>query len=302
MNHRQLSYFLEVYEQKSISKAAERLFVPPQGLSKTIITLEKELGVQLFKHKANRITPTSDAARLAIHAKNILDEYDVIENKLFLGDNAIKTVEVYTSYDFPQLIQAAFYQHFNETYPKLRIKIKEFPDSNIVEDIEKNRVELGIVPGPFNSDKFICESLCTEEFCLVVNKEHPLAKYDAIPFSLLSGEKIVVKDSRSSISMNQLYSFEERGIKPNIILETSDVHLIHQMAESGYALGISLRYLADKIRSDSIKVVRFEENWLVKRLYLVRNKNNVLSVEGELFRNAILDYFQLRRETNISQD
>ena len=96
--------------------------------------------------------------------------------------------------------------------------------------------------------------------------------------------------------------FEERGIKPNIILETSDVHLIHQMAESGYALGISLRYLADKIRSDSIKVVRFEENWLVKRLYLVRNKNNVLSVEGELFRNAILDYFQLRRETNISQD
>ena len=74
------------------------------------------------------------------------------------------------------------------------------------------------------------------------------------------------------------------------------------LAELGYALGISLRYLADKIRSDSIKVVRFEENWLVKRLYLVRNKNNVLSVEGELFRNAILDYFQLRRETKISQD
>lgn len=297
MNHRQLRYFLEVYELKSVSKAAEQLFVSPQGLSKTIITLEKELGVQLFNHKANRIIPTEEAARLAIHARNILKEYDVIENRLFLEDSASKTVEIYTSYDVPQLIPAVFFHNFNEHYPKIKINIKEFPDRNIVEDVEKNRVELGIVPGPFDSDKFIFEPLCTEEFCLVVNRDHPLAAYDRIPFSKLSRENIVVKDSRSSTSMNQMYSFIEKGKIPNIILETSDVHLIHQMAEAGYALGISLRYLADKIRSDKVKVVSFEEDWLVKRLFLIRSKKNVLSVEGEIFRNAIMDYFQSVSET-----
>jgi DNA-binding transcriptional LysR family regulator len=73
MNQRQLQYFLEVYSQNSITRVANNLFVTPQGLSKTISTLEKELGVQLFKHKSNRIKPTAEAARLAIHAKYIID-------------------------------------------------------------------------------------------------------------------------------------------------------------------------------------------------------------------------------------
>ena len=66
MNQRQLKYFLEVYSTKSISKAAANLFVTPQGISKTIAALEKELNVSLFEHHHNRITPTKDAARLSV--------------------------------------------------------------------------------------------------------------------------------------------------------------------------------------------------------------------------------------------
>ena len=72
MNERQLKYFLEVYSKKSITMAAKELFITPQGLSKTINSLEKELQVQLFEHHQNKIVPTANAAKLAIHAKNIL--------------------------------------------------------------------------------------------------------------------------------------------------------------------------------------------------------------------------------------
>ena len=42
MNHRQLGYFLEVYKLKSITLAAEKLMISTQGISKTIVGLEKE--------------------------------------------------------------------------------------------------------------------------------------------------------------------------------------------------------------------------------------------------------------------
>lgn len=292
MNQRQLKYFLEVYSTKSISKAATNLFVTPQGISKTIAALEKELGVNLFEHHHNRIVPTKDAARLSIHARNILDEYDLVSDRLFKSQSTIKTVSIYCSYDAPQLIPAKFFKKFNDSFPEIRINMKEFTDDYIFDKIKNNKVELAIVPGPFNPHYFDYEQLCTEPFCLVVNKKHPLAKNDTVSFSELTGESIVVKDAKSSTSINQLYNFDHPVEFPNIILETSDVHLIHKMAEENYALGMSLLYLAKKNTSDKIKVLRFKEDTLVKKLYIVSSKGNILSAEANALKGALVDYFK----------
>ena len=291
MNQRQLKYFLEVYAQHSITLAAKNLFISPQGISKTISSLEEELGVSLFVHKKNRIQPTEDAARLAIHAQHIIDEYDVITEKLFLENMTIKTLPVYCSYDVPQLIPASFFQDFHTQYSEIRINIKEYPDEYIIQQIESNEVELAIVPGPFKPHTIHYTHLCTEPFCLVVNKQHPIAQYDVIPFSKIAGESIVIKDSMSYTSLNQIYNFKDPRQSPNVILETSDVHLIHQMAEDNYALGISLMYLAQKIRSEKIKVIPFQEDLLVKKLYLISNKKNILSSEAKLFMRALSSFF-----------
>lgn len=45
MNIKELISFLKVCETKSISRASKELYISPQGLSKTIKNLEKELGV-----------------------------------------------------------------------------------------------------------------------------------------------------------------------------------------------------------------------------------------------------------------
>ena len=291
MNQRQLKYFLEVYTQGSITLAANRLFISPQGLSKTIAALEKELGVQLFLHKHNRIIPTEHAARLTIHAQHIIDEYDLITDKLFLEDMTIKTLPVYCSYDVPQLIPVSFFGEFHNKFPEIRLDIKEYPDEYIIQKIENSEVELAIVPGPFKPHTISYTHLCSEPFCLVVNKEHPLAEYDSIPFSKIAGESIVIKDSMSYTSIHQYYNFKDAKQAPNVILETSDVHLIHQMAESNHALGISLMYLARKIRSDKVKILPFEDENLIKNLYLISNTRNVLSSEATLFRHALTDLF-----------
>ena len=203
----------------------------------------------------------------------------------------IKILPVYCSYDVPQLIPASFFQDFHTQYPEIRINIKEYPDEYIIQQVESNEVELAIVPGPFKPHTIHYTHLCTEPFCLVVNKQHPLACYDLIPFSKIAGESIVIKDSMSYTSLHQIYNFKDPRQSPNVILETSDVHLIHQMAEDNYALGISLMYLAKKIRSEKIKVIPFQEDLLVKNLYLISNKKNILSSEAKLFMKALSSFF-----------
>ncbi|MCR5144667.1 MAG: LysR family transcriptional regulator [Lachnospiraceae bacterium] len=292
MNERQLKYFLEVYTHKSISKAAQNLYVSPQGVSKTISSLEDELGLKLFKHGHNKIQPTADAALFAVHAQNILNEFDVISNKLFKEKNTIMTLPVYCSYDVPQLIPTTFFKDFVETYPHIRLCLREFPDEYIIQKIEKNEVELAIVPGPFDPTKITSSHLCTEDFCVVISKENPLSKEDHLSLTALSQEPIVIKNSMSYTSLNQIYSFIQSQQTPNIILETSDVHLIHQMAENNCAIGVSLRYLANKIKSDKIKVMSFEEDWLTKKFYIIYNKTNILSSQALAFKNALQDFYE----------
>ncbi len=303
MNQRQLSYFLEVYTQGSITLAAKNLFISPQGLSKTISSLENELGVKLFVHEKNRIRPTEYAARLATHAQNIVEEFRLISDKLFLEDITIKTLPVYCSYDVPQLIPASFFAGFHAKYPEIRLNINEFPDEYIIQKVENNEVELAIVPGPFKPHTISYEPLCSEPFCLVVHRDHPLAQYDSVPFCKISGESIVVKDSMSYTSIHQLYHHMASQPSPNVILETSDVHLIHQMAENNSAIGISLMYLAKKIRSDKIKVLSFDDR-LVKNLYLISNKNNILSSEAKAFKAMLTAHFETHGnlQTNAASD
>lgn len=291
MNQRQLQYFLKVYEKKSISEAAKVLFISPQALSKTIAKLENELEVELFTHKANRIIPTAAATDLANHANNILMEYDIIENKLFKNIPTKKQVRISCAFDIPQMISASFFHQFYEKYPEILIQIHEYSDKMILKQLEHADIEIAITGSPLNHALFEFTPLFSEPFCLVMNREHPLAKKEYICLSELKGLPLVIRDMYSQLSITQFAEIQKNHGIPDIILETSDSHLIHSMAEENYALGMTLDYLARKIRSERIVIRPFENNCFTKTFYLAKNKNYILSREAELVHDALLDCF-----------
>lgn len=58
MQPKQLQYFITAYATKNIQRAAEKLFVSRQGISKTIRELEQELGADLFLRSSKGLEPT----------------------------------------------------------------------------------------------------------------------------------------------------------------------------------------------------------------------------------------------------
>lgn len=288
MNQRQLKYFLEVYKRNNITQAAEALFISPQALSKTITILEDELGVSLFIHESNRITPTNDAAKLASHAKNIIDEFDIVENKLFDNISTQKILPISCSYDIPQLLSADFFYRFYNNHPNIRIQLKEFTDSIIISQLDNNTVELAIFSCFLNPQQYVMEPLISEPYCLVVNKNHPLAQKESVSLSDINNENFVIKDLSSSNSQSQYSSFLQKGVSLNIILETTDSHLIHQMAANNYAIGMTLTFLAKKIQSDQIAIIPFQRNWFEKTISLTYKNDFILSPEAQAFRTELL--------------
>ncbi|MET8778178.1 LysR family transcriptional regulator [Nocardia sp. NPDC004654] len=73
MELRQLRYFLAVAEERNLTRAADAVGIRPTSLSQQIIALERDLGTALFVRGSAGMTPTRAGARLAEHARAVLD-------------------------------------------------------------------------------------------------------------------------------------------------------------------------------------------------------------------------------------
>ena len=78
MDTKDLRFFRQVYEERSIHKASKLLFITPQGLSKIIRHLEEELGTCLFERLANGMVPTESGTYLYENSTPLLEQFDEI--------------------------------------------------------------------------------------------------------------------------------------------------------------------------------------------------------------------------------
>lgn len=70
-----LGYFLDVAKTKSITRAAKLNFISPQGMSRAMNELEKELGCELFVRYSNKLSLSPIGEELTERAKDIIDRY-----------------------------------------------------------------------------------------------------------------------------------------------------------------------------------------------------------------------------------
>lgn len=86
MNVAHFKYALEIARTKSISKAAENLFMGQPNLSRAIKELEEQLGINIFKRTPKGIIVTTQGEEFLMYAKNILAQVKKIEN-IYTRDN-----------------------------------------------------------------------------------------------------------------------------------------------------------------------------------------------------------------------
>lgn len=84
-----LKYAVEVGKTRSISKAAENLFMGQPNLSRAIKELEESLGIDIFKRTSKGIDITPEGEEFLQYAKNILRQIDEVE-QMYKGENAVK--------------------------------------------------------------------------------------------------------------------------------------------------------------------------------------------------------------------
>lgn len=173
----QLKQFKTIAECGSLTSAAEKLYISQPALSTMLRKLEKELGVQLFIRKHNRIF-LSTAGEIVLNHVNIIDRQT--ENlredlELFLqGEN-----HIHISF-CSKGIMWYIIPLFTNTYQDIRLTISSFAEGREEELLYDNKEHLLVTSRPLDSPGVECIPFLKDEHYISVPSTHPLAGQESI--------------------------------------------------------------------------------------------------------------------------
>lgn len=241
MEIRELKYFLAVAKEKSISKAAEALFVTQPNLSRQMQNLEKEIGQQLFIRGSRTITLTEAGQLLRKRAEEIIELYNKTENELstpvtdISGDIYIGGGE---SYALKLVAQAA--REVRSEYPNIRYHLFSGDSATISERLDKGLIDFGIFIEPFDLTKYDHMRLpLYDTWGVIMRKDSPLAVKEYITPEDLWDKPLI--RSRQSLGKNIVSEwFIKSTDELNIVATGNLLYNMSLLVEEGLGYAVSL--------------------------------------------------------------
>ena len=207
MEIRVLKYFLLVAREENITKAANLLHLTQPTLSRQLMQLEEELGVQLFRRSKHHIILTEEGMLLRRRAEEIVALADKTKDDLqhreeqLTGTIAVGSGELQSSRFLTQLLTA-----FQEKNPLVRFAIYSGNSDNIKERIERGLLDVGLLQEPVDISKYsFVRTPCREQWGVLVRDDSELAARENVSPAELASVPLILPE-RESVQ-NELFNW-----------------------------------------------------------------------------------------------
>lgn len=211
----QLKYAITVAEAKSMNEAAKKLFISQPSLSSAIRELEEEIGIEVFRRTNKGAYVTSEGEEFIGYARQVVEQYKLIEAKYIDKENVKKKFGVSTQhYTFAVNAFVEMVRQFG--MDEYEFAIRETKTYEVIEDVKNFKSEIGILyVNDFN--RKVLHKLFSEyglEFHPILDchiyvylwKGHPLAKQPEISLEELENYPCLAFEQGNN---NSFYFAEE---------------------------------------------------------------------------------------------
>ena len=171
MNFQTMEYFIAIAEERSFTRAAERLMVTQQTLSAHIAGVERELGVRLVRRTVP-LTLTYAGESFLGYAQRFQAEYRALQQEFadIAGDErgllGIGIGSTRGHLLLPQVIAA-----FRRKHPGVDVLISEGENDEIIEALRTGQVDMVVATIPEGMPGIVVRSLRRERIVMLVSKE-----------------------------------------------------------------------------------------------------------------------------------
>lgn len=290
-----LKYFQTVAEMEHVTEASKRLCLAQSALSKTVRSIEFDLGVQLFDRRNKHVFLNENGRILLKYAKQI-EEYlermteevsDYQEKQSSKTDILIRADSVL----LPDL-----FAEYCRAYPESELTVITHNRINNERDVSCDFIIDSLAP---NSESYAYMPMFSEEMVVVVPKEHPIAGKKVF-LSELKDEKFICQPRGYTSSNAFLQMCRESGFAPKVAMESSDTYTILGCVGTRMGIAVIPEYswgLMEK--SADVEIAHICGQECIRHIMLIWRKNAKHSASSECFKQFAREYFQMLRKKLI---
>ena len=259
MNLHQLRFVREAVRQNfNLTDTAKALFTSQPGVSKAIIELEEELGVDIFTRHGKRIRGLTEPGRAVLKAVEVvMQEIDTLKSigREFAaqdsGSFTIATTHTQARYSLPLVVQA-----FTQKFPKVRLTLLQGNPKQVAEMVLKDQADLAIATESVAAIDGLISVPCYQwEHMVVVPPEHPLLKSKLLTLEEIAAYPLITYDAAFAGRSKIDHAFSLRSLKPTILLEAIDADVIKTYVELGLGVGIIAGMAFDAERDSKLRAM-----------------------------------------------
>lgn len=235
MNLAAFEAFIKVMETKSISLAADQLFITQPAVTKRIHLLEDYFGVRLFEAAGRGIQPTHTAYQLLPKVKTWLNDLGEIHHELSHEHQNIQgKLKVGTSHHIGLHHLPHHLKKYVQEYPDVALDLRFVDSEQAHEQVLNGDLELAFLTlPPVGDERLHYYPMWEDPLIFVVAPFHPLAHKEAVTLEELTHYPSILPATRTYTSQIMLAEFEKHGLKPKVSMSNNPLESIRMLVSIG---------------------------------------------------------------------
>jgi LysR family cys regulon transcriptional activator len=242
MNLHQFRFVREAVRQNfNLTEAAKALFTSQPGVSKAIIELEDELGVEIFTRHGKRVRSLTEPGRIILASvEKILQEVETLKRvgKDYAAQDQGRLVIAATHTQARYSLPAAIAE-FKKRFPKVHLSILQGSPTQVAEMVIHDQADIAIATEAIANYKELVSLPCFQwQHLAVMLPDHPLLERKLLTLDDLVQYPLITYDAAFAGRSKINQAFALRNLAPDIVLEAIDADVIKTYVELGLGVGI----------------------------------------------------------------
>jgi len=207
MEIRDLKYLAASASAGKFSRAAESLGLNTSTISRRIDRLEDELGLALFERGHFGVRLTDGGRAVIVHVRRALAEIDAIKSAGLQSGSANRG-EIRLGVRMPPIGEPIYglLAAWRESHPDVVLRIAELADRDIVTALEERRLDVTLVPSFTLWPRAVALAIYREQIVAALPASHPLATREALNWTSLRDETILVQGWDESQAQREFFA------------------------------------------------------------------------------------------------
>ena len=286
-----LKVFCDVIETQSFSKAAMLNYISQSAVSQQVRGLEEKYDRKLIERGKRSLAPTQAGRLLYDGAKEILERYRIMENRIqILSKTIVGSLRVATIYSVGLHELPPYLKEFLRRYPSANIHVEYNRANKIYDDLVAGAIDLGIVAYPVRRSGIEVIPFREDQLVLICAPDHPMAKTKKTEITKLARTRFVAfeRDIPTRRAVDRILRL--RGVPVEIVMEFDNVETIKRAVEID--AGVSIvpgQTVRREVECGALAVVELSGGDLKRPLGLICKKGKEKTQVMEKFIEVLIE-------------